>query len=115
MSFETDTESKNGLDPGSTETVSRYSTTLQMYDIFFFPQNSYISYRGSTATIDADGYAYYAERRYCCPRDNKRLIWFWDNNQYDLLVELTTRAIEILELRYGDATYNFTRVAIQWD
>ena len=29
MSFETDLESKNGLDTGSTETVSRYSTTLQ--------------------------------------------------------------------------------------
>ena len=26
--------------------------------------------------------------------------------QYDLLVELKTRAIEILELRYGDVSYN---------
>ena len=29
MSFETDTESKNGLETCSTETVSRYSTTLE--------------------------------------------------------------------------------------
>ena len=28
VSFETDPDPKNGLDPGSTETVSRYSTTL---------------------------------------------------------------------------------------
>ena len=28
--FETDIEPENGLDPGSTETVSRYSTTLLM-------------------------------------------------------------------------------------
>ena len=32
MSFETDTESKNDLEPGSSETVSRYSTTLEMDD-----------------------------------------------------------------------------------
>ena len=29
--------------------------------------------------------------------------------QYDLLVELKTRAIEILELRYGDVSYNESR------
>ena len=31
--------------------------------------------------IDGDGYAYYAERQYCCPKDNEKLIWFWDDNQ----------------------------------
>ena len=49
--------------------------------------------------IDGDGYAYYAERQYCCPRDEKKLIWFWDNNQYDFLIEYTIKAIEILKLR----------------
>ena len=41
--------------------------------------------------------------------DRDKLMWFWDDNQYDLLVELTTERIEILELRYGDASYNETR------
>ena len=31
--------------------------------------------------IDGDGYAYYAERQYCCPKENEKLIWFWDDNQ----------------------------------
>ena len=43
--------------------------------------------------IDGEGNAYYAERQYCCPRDEEKLFWFWDNNQYDFLVELTTKAI----------------------
>ena len=42
--------------------------------------------------IDGEGNAYYAERQYF-PRDNEKLYWFWDNNQYDFLVELPTRAI----------------------
>ena len=42
--------------------------------------------------IDGEGNAYYAERQYF-PRDNEKLYWFWDNNQYDFLVELTTEAI----------------------
>ena len=50
-------------------------------------------HRGSTAMIDGEGNAYYAERQYCCPRDDEKLFWFWDNNQYDFLVELTTKAI----------------------
>ena len=33
--------------------------------------------------------------------------------QYDLLVELKTRAIEILELRYGDVSYNESREELE--
>ena len=49
--------------------------------------------------IDGEGNAYYAERQYF-PRDNDKLYWFWDNNQYDFLVELTTKAIGEIHIRH---------------
>ena len=42
--FETDNESKNGLDTGSTETVSRYSTTLNTVNLVYFGFNSALIY-----------------------------------------------------------------------
>ena len=58
--------------------------------------------------IDGEGNAYYAERQYCCPRDDEKLFWFWDNNQYDLLVELTTKAIGEIPIRYGHPQHFLT-------
>ena len=47
-----------------------------------------------TSLVDGDGYVYYQHG----PGDN----WYWDNNEYDLLVEKTVTKIELLELDYGD-------------
>ena len=55
--------------------------------------------------IDGEGNAYYAERQYCCPRDEEKLFWFWDNNQYDFLVELTTKAIGEIHIQYSHMTF----------
>ena len=44
--------------------------------------------------VDGDGYVYYQ----LGPGEG----WYWDNNEYDLLVEKTVTKIELLELDYGD-------------
>ena len=49
---------------------------------------------GENALVDGDGYVYYQRG----PGTN----WYWDNNEYDLLVEKTVTKIELLELDYGD-------------
>ena len=63
--------------------------------------------------IDEKGYAYYAERRWIYDLEHqlemgRPLLWYWDNNQYEFLVEVAVIKIEILELKYGKVNYNMT-------
>ena len=58
--------------------------------------------------VDSKGYIYYAERQYSL-FSGEGLYWYWDDNEYDLLVEMTVEKIEILELKFGDVVYNVTR------
>merc|ERR1712106_90712 len=44
------------------------------------------------AWVDSDGYVYYQHG----PDEG----WYWDNNEYDLLVERTVKKIELLDLQY---------------
>eukprot|EP00092_Neocalanus_flemingeri_P093696 GFUD01119100.1.p1 GENE.GFUD01119100.1~~GFUD01119100.1.p1 ORF type:complete len:369 (+),score=68.54 GFUD01119100.1:2-1108(+) len=52
--------------------------------------------------VDGDGYVYYQHG----PDEG----WYWDNNEYDLLVERSVTKIELLELDYGDAINRQTRI-----
>ena len=63
--------------------------------------------------IDEVGYAYYAERRWIYDLEHhlktgRPLLWYWDDNQYDFLVESAVTKIEILELKYGKVNSNMT-------
>ena len=80
--------------------------------------------------IDEDGYAYYVERiggptikhYYIINKDLDKYMrnglrsvgpgwdhkWYWDDNQYELMVEEAVTKIEILELKYGDVNYTNT-------
>ena len=51
-----------------------------------------------TALINKDGLVFYQQ--------GLGSAWYWDNNEYDLLVERAATGVEILELNYGEVTYN---------
>ena len=69
--------------------------------------------RGTTAMVDKKGYAYYAELVYHSNYGNywekyhehNILLWYWDDNQYDILKELAVTKIEILQLKYDPVSY----------
>ena len=54
-----------------------------------------------TAMIDRDGYVFYQQ--------GLGSAWYWDDNEYDLLVERAATGIEILELSYGEELYDVTK------
>jgi len=55
--------------------------------------------RSDNALVDEDGYVYYQDAN----AEGQYDAWYWDNNEYDLLVERGVKKIEVLNLTYGEA------------
>jgi len=75
--------------------VVRSSSEKHCSDLKLARYNDY----DENALVDGDGYVYYQGRG----------GWFWDNNEYDLLIEKSVTKVELLKLDYGDIMNQETR------
>ena len=97
--------------PTSTHIVTIFPFLLHYFNYNYLLTFILFSYRYQyvPARIDSDGYAYFGLNHGWRWYENLTPTTWYDDNEYDLLVERPAEKIEILELDYEEVLYNETK------